>query len=951
MSIRLKQRNLTVCFGLALIAACPRSSTAAFIDKTATLAPGGIDSSTDAMAWCDYNNDGYVDLLGYRFLYTNHGGTNFTLQASFWGGAVWGDYNNDGHTDLFSWMSGGHLYRNNGAASFTLFDNDAVMPLLPGDLSGTSGNQSQGACWGDFNNDGYLDLYAGNYEVSTGTGELPDAILMNNAGNSFTMTTLIATTNNCSRGVTACDFDMDGDLDIYVSCYRLRPNNLWLNNGSGNFTDVAAAYGVDGDGVTYNDRGHTIGSAWGDLDNDGHFDLLVGNFSHPDASQDRPKFMRNMGPSGNYHFELMRTLDGANWQESYTCPALGDYDNDGDLDIFYAAVYPGDTGRLWRNDGNWVFTDVTIAEGLIEVTNTYSVAWADFDNDGDLDLASRGRIYVNQGNANKWLKVRLEGNGTTVNRSAIGAQVRINLGNGKILTRQVEGATGKGNQNELTLHFGLGSRTAPVDLTVIWPDGETQTVTGVAVNQTVQVTTPPELALSTATLAPACTRGQNAPGQSFEVGNAFKPALTYSITDNAGWLSVTPADGTSLNGERHAIQVTYDTDGLSAGTYSATVTVTCAEAANSPQTIDVTLTVTPDAGDLPLADSFEPYAAGQSLAGTNGWSGGFGAGVVTALAYAAQTPPGYPLPAVAHTKVLQIFDALERVVNGATGQNVNVDFMMQAGRYEQALTAELGSMSQAALCADSNGVLHVWHLYADGSVWSPRWSSLGLAAIGVDQWVRVSVTMDYSNNPNGDTFFCPRVNGSLCPTLYGYKAPDNLTAPGPWYMCANSPGHGGDGARAISSLATGGQGLLDDVAITTNFFAHTGAVATNGVPFSWFDRWGVARAPDTDDDGDGFTAAHEFAAGTDPADRASSFRIVDTWVDNNRIYLSFLGNDSGSDIPFTMERATNGVASGWVVRDSAVPRAIAPAFTNIWSEPLQSSGPVFYRLKAPVTVP
>jgi len=947
MSIRLKIRAFTAGSALAVIAACPCTSSAAFIDQTAQLAPGGITGGSDGASWGDYNSDGYADLLAEKNLYRNNGGTNFTYVTSLVGSAVWADYNNDGYPDPYTWQAWGKLYRNDGGAGFTV----VTTPTQPKDATGVYGNQSQAACWGDFNGDGYVDLYVSGYEFFADDVSFPDAILMNNAAASFALTT---SSTNRARGITACDFDEDGDLDVYVSNYRLQPNILWLNDGTGALTnDVAEAYGVAGDGVAYNDRGHTIGSAWGDLDNDGHFDLFVGNFSHPDAAQDRPKFMRNRGPSGNYHFELKRTLDGADWQESYAVSALGDYDNDGDLDLFFTTVYNdlnGNTSRLWRNDGNWVFTDVMVAEGLAGLApSTYAAAWADFDNDGDLDLVAGGKIFVNQGNANKWLKVRLEGNGVTVNRSGIGAQVRIDLGGGRILTRQVEGATGKGSQNELTLHFGLGGRTDPVDLTVIWPDGETQTLTGVAVNQTVQVATPPEMALSTATLAPACKRGRNAPSQSFEVGNAFKPALTYSITDNAEWLSITPAGGTTLNGERHAIQVTYTTDGLAAGAYSATITVNGDGAANSPQTVAVTLTVTPDAGDLPLADSFETYAAGQSLAGTNGWSGGFGAGVVTALACEAQTPPGYPLPAAAHTQVLQLSDTLERAVNGGTGQNVNVDFMMRADRHDQGLPADLGSTSQAALSADSNGVLHVWHLYADGSVRAPRWSSLGLAPIGAEQWVRVSVTMDYSSNANGETFFCPRVNGSLCPTPYGYKAPDNLTSPGPWYMCANSPGRGGGDARAMAALAASGHGYLDDVAITTNVFAHTGSVSTNGVPFLWFDKWGVARLPDIDYDGDGFSATDEYAAGTDPADRESSFRIVDTWVKGERFYLQFLGNDSGESQPFLMEHATNGLAGGWSVTDAAIPRALAPETTNTWSAPMQPAGPVFYRLKAPLS--
>lgn len=941
-------RTLAAYFVLAVAAAGPHQSSAAFVDQTAQLVPAGITRCYDAATWGDYDNDGDVDLLAENYLYRNNGGTNFTYVTKLWGSSVWCDYNNDGYLDMYAWASNGHLYRSNGGTgSFTVFDADSTMPALPKDATGVYDNQSQAACWGDFNGDGYVDLYVSGYENWDADVSFPDAILMNHAGASFALTT---SSTNRARGITACDFDEDSDLDVYVSNYRLQPNILWLNDGTGAFTnDVAEAYGVAGDGVAYNDRGHTIGSAWGDFDNDGHIDLFVGNFSHPDAAQDRPKFMRNRGPAENYHFELKRTLDGADWQESYAEPALADYDNDGDLDLFFTTVYAGNSSRLWRNDGNWQFTDVTAAEGLASVSNSYASAWADFDNDGDLDLVTGGQIFVNQGNANHWLRVRLEGNAITVNRSAIGAQVRIDLGGGKILTRQVEGATGKGNQNELTLHFGLGSRTAPVDLEIVWPDGATQTVSGVAVDQLVQVFIRPDLAQSAATLAPACTRGQDAASQSFEVWNATVSTLAYSITDDAGWLSVTPASGTS-QGERDTIQVTYNTDALATGTYSATITVDGGSATNSPQTIAVTLTVAPDVGDLPVADSFEPYPAGLSLAGTNGWSGSVYATVVTALTYAAQTPPGRPLPAAEHTQVLKVNDTLQRMVNGVQSQNVNVDFMVKAVR-NKGLPAILENPAQAGFCMDSNGVLHVLHMINDGGIWSPRWSPLELPPIGEDQWVRISATMDYSS-PDGDTFFCPRFNGSLCPTSYGYKAPDNLTSPGPWYLCANSPGMGGgSGARAVSALKMEGEGWLDDVTIATNTFSHTGATSTNGVPFAWFDRWGVARLPDTDFDADGFSAVAEYAAGTDPSDADSSFRIVDTWIENNRVYLRFLGNNSGDATPYRMERSTNGLASGWTVADPAVPRAMAPETITTWSEPLQPSGPAFFRLKVPVTAP
>jgi len=952
-------QNLSSLFILAVTAICTTTALAGFVDQTATFVPGGIIAGSDNVCLVDFNNDGYVDFNNDRHLYRSNGGTNFTYVGSAGGSYVWGDYNNDGLLDRFIWIGNGYLQRlnNTSGTSFSTYHDNSVMPILPpvviDGVSYYDGGNRQGACWGDWNNDGWLDFYVSGYELDRDDPSgFPDAVLMNNAGSSFSMTVLNSTTNNRSRGVTACDFDQDGDQDIYVSCYRLRENNLWLNDGNGNFTDVATARGVAGEGTAYNDRGHTIGSCWGDFNNDGYFDLFIGNFAHPDLSQDRPMMMQNMGPAGGYSFVNRWTIEGTDYQESYCTPMFADYDNDGDLDLFFTTIYAVGSGgaidnsRLWRNDGNWNFTDVTILEGLpSDLGETAGAAWGDINNDGFPDLITNNRLFINQGNANHWLKVRLAGDGVTVNRAAIGAQVRISLP-GQTLVRQVEGGSGKGSQNELTLHFGVGASTQPVDLEITWPDGAVQIVEDVALNQTVSIAAPAAMAVSTAALTPACERASNAASQSFTVQSSSLQPMNFTVSDDAAWLTLSPLSGSCLEGEARTIQVDYDTSLLDAGTYNAIITVTSADVTNTPQTVTVSLTVEPQTGDLPIIEPFEEYAAGISLHGISGWTGTPGDGTVLALACTAATPPGFPLPEEAHTKVLQNGDEMMRTVNGTEGQSVNVDFMVKAVRNES-LPVVPGGTSQAGFSVDSNGVLHVLHMYNDGGVWSQRWSPFDLPPVGEDQWLRISVTMDYSSSPSGDTFFSPRINGSLCPTPYGCKAPDNLTSPGPWYMCANSPGlGGGGGTRAISALKLEGRGWLDDVAITTGAFAHTGATTTNGVPLAWFDSWGIARLPDTDYDGDGFVTADEYAAGTDPADRESSFRIIDTWIANERFYIKFLGNDSGADTPYTMERTANGISSGWSVRDSAVPRAIAPAMTNIWSEPVQPDGPALYRLKA-----
>jgi len=344
-----------------------------------------------------------------------------------------------------------------------------------------------------------------------------------------------------------------------------------------------------------------------------------------------------------------------------------------------------------------------------------------------------------------------------------------------------------------------------------------------------------------------------------------------------------------------------------------------------------------------VTESFESYANGFALAGTNGWSGDPGSAVVTARTYTAAVPPGVPLPEAAHERVLRSADALARAIRGETGQAVNVDLMVLARR--DALPVAFSNNVQTALCVDTNGRLHALHLWHDGAAWTPRWTALSDAPIATDQWVRVSVSMDYDRSPAGDTFFSPRLNGSLCPTAYGCRAPDDPRSPGPWYMCADSPGRGGPGNRKLSAFEIRGETWIDDLVVSTNAFAHTGPTETNGVPFAWFDRWGLARDPGADGDNDGVPAEDEHAAGTDPTDPESVFRVTDIWTDNGAVFVRFMGNDSGAAAPYIMERATNGLAGGWSVADPAVPRAAAPEPATTWHEPLISGGAIFYRPK------
>ena len=451
---------------LAIALLLPSLANAQFRDATKQY--GGIGGGKAAFA--DYDGDGWVDLFNGRLL-RNVNGKKFVhaKDAGVGGGeGIWGDYDNDGRPDLFLFVGGGALYRNKGGGKF----DKVEFPKLPT-------VNSRGAVWLDFNNDARLDLYVGGYEIWTKAVH-PDAAYLNLGKHQF-KELWRSTKNFSARGVTAADLNEDGKVDVYVSNYRLQPNFLYQFTKKGKqrtLTDVAAKLGAAGKpkqvipytgGIRYPVSGHTIGSSVGDMDDDGHIDIFVGNFSHAAAYQDRPQFLRNKGPEGNYAFEDRSATAGLAWQESFASPTLGDYDNDGDLDLFFTTVYGGNHPVLYRNEGKWKFVNVTTPEKLAGLGATYQAAWADVDNDGDLDLCSAGRLFINESQTkNSWVSLKLVGDGKRVNKSAIGAIARIKLGD-RVLTRHVESGTGEGNQNDMRLHFGLKQHKKPVTVEISWP--------------------------------------------------------------------------------------------------------------------------------------------------------------------------------------------------------------------------------------------------------------------------------------------------------------------------------------------------------------------------------------------------------------------------------------------------------------------------------------------------
>jgi hypothetical protein len=456
------------------------SQIVVFENVTEAMGLGGMGKGHGA--WVDYNNDGWTDLQDGQNIWRNEEGMKFVKSGSGSGLSAWGDIDNDGWLDYFG-AGGGAVMFGSSEGEFTGAEEKPERIC----------RVSDGGTIADVDGDGLLDIYWTGYELNW--QYQPDAIWLNQGDRTFKRTWKTEGRAQPGRGTTACDFDNDGDMDIYVSNYRLEANILLVNGGNGNFTNQAAAYNARGG------NGHSLGAAFGDVDNDGYIDIFAGNFAH--GGQPQSQFLRNLGPGKGFHFENKGTC-GVHYQESYGSPALGDYDNDGDLDLFFTTVYGGDQAVLYRNEGvttlgdgrqDWMFRNVTAEAGLGGIRSTAQAAWGDFDNDGDLDLVSGGRLWRNRGTKGNWLKVKLQGAGN-VNRAAIGAQVRIKLAD-RTLTRQVESSTGCSNVNDLTLHFGLGVHdggegSAPADrveLEITWPYTRAkQTVTAEA-NSLVTVTT------------------------------------------------------------------------------------------------------------------------------------------------------------------------------------------------------------------------------------------------------------------------------------------------------------------------------------------------------------------------------------------------------------------------------------------------------------------------------
>jgi hypothetical protein len=424
-------------------------------------------------AWGDLDNDGLLDLyvvnLGQdNALYLNSAAGAFQDITDGAGvgdsgdgvGCAWSDYDNDGFLDLFLTNRPGadRLYRNSGASTFT-----DVAPLYG--IDDPSG-WGESVAWGDYDNDGFNDLYKVRMQQ-------PNVLYRSLSGEGFVDVTATAGVGDPGPGEACawCDFDRDGDLDLFVTNAN-GFNLLYRNEGDHTFTDCADSAGLRVFGYSY-------GCAWGDYDNDGDFDLYVGR-------NGANKLYQNQADGTFEDVSVAANVASAAWTLGV---AWADYDNDGWIDL-HLAVHQGDD-VLYRNLRDGTFVDASEEANIHNANDGRGNTWGDFNSDGFLDLyvanhqGAANLLYRNEGNSNHFLHLQLEG--TASARDAIGSRVVCSAG-GSSMSRQVDGGSGFASQNSLPLEFGLGENNTADSLLIFWPSGTVDTLLHLLADQFLQIT-------------------------------------------------------------------------------------------------------------------------------------------------------------------------------------------------------------------------------------------------------------------------------------------------------------------------------------------------------------------------------------------------------------------------------------------------------------------------------
>ena len=475
------------CFYISLLLASPSSAQPFFTNVTDEI---GVDPFEQrSTAWGDYDNDGLPDIFmsqhfawGSRLLLLRGEGDGYFLDRTEdiltdipsqkkGGGAGFADYDNDGDLDLF--VPVGAYYSEDASINMLLRNDRGVFRDVALEAGLVDASPTDNALWLDYDRDGFLDILTGNVWAEQGAPSEPGR------------------------------------------------NKLYRNRGDGTFVDVTHAAGLD---IQFDQWGGSGGGmAAADFDGDGWIDLYLG------AEQDRNRLFFN---DGQGRFQDATTEETGDTGAS-AFSAVGDYDNDGDLDICHFSGITNISGRSFflLNLGNRQFLDVTEAIGLSSILGSLGGDSADVDNDGDLDLIESGNpflflnngdgtftdrsdwfgtpsdlgffpnsfgdfnldgfldgvgftsLFRHNGNDHHWLRVTLVG--TESGRDGLGARLIATSGSLQQL-REISGGVGFGH-SERVAHFGLEERTQVDRLEIRWPSGQVDVLTDIPADQKIRV--------------------------------------------------------------------------------------------------------------------------------------------------------------------------------------------------------------------------------------------------------------------------------------------------------------------------------------------------------------------------------------------------------------------------------------------------------------------------------
>jgi hypothetical protein len=458
-----------------------------------------------------FRNDLVIGEDGVRMTHFTDVTDSSSINVRTYGmGVAVGDFDNDGFADIYrTGLSGSVLLRNNGNGTFTDVTRQSG--------TGNEGGWSVSASFVDYDRDGWLDLYVGDYlqysvsrdvRCTTASGApdycdpsayhpARDRMYHNERNGTFrdvTATALRSAPHGAALGVSTADFNGDGWVDIYVANDR-QENDLWINQRDGTFrnTGLQSGSALNADGRAE----ASMGVDAGDFDNDGDEDLVITNLTTEGIA-----LYRN---DGSGRFEDVGTSSGLR-QRSLAYTGFGvswfDIDNDGWLDLLTvngavkaieALARAGDSfpfaqpKQLFRNLGNGGFEEITTRSSALRVPGvSRGAAFSDIDNDGDVDVVvaeNSGplRLFVNEiGNRNHWLGIRLTG---VSGRSVLGARLAVSTTDGRTVWRRARSDGSYASANDPRVLIGLGDSTGVARVRVSWPSGHSEEWSGMKVDR------------------------------------------------------------------------------------------------------------------------------------------------------------------------------------------------------------------------------------------------------------------------------------------------------------------------------------------------------------------------------------------------------------------------------------------------------------------------------------